>query len=354
MEKYFIIDSHAHIIPQLSGASGYSSKEDHLDVSQRSMHEHLAQPARKKKDNSIVNKKLWDDTYGDKGKLNVNFKVGKYGRFEWIQDDEECYIQYLPTYSKNMDYTVDQLKIMMDYAGVNKAVLQCGGVYGNLNKYYLSQIKNNKLWNTLFYPLLRINEKNASTKKELSYLEKYIKKYNFNGLWFISDKSSFTNQYDELWNKVSEYNIPVFLPFFPDEQWGERMSVIDKFIEKYPNIPCVLPQAFPLSAKKKDSKIILSKKIKNIIMKGNVYIEIVYPIGRGQIEEYPFKISHEAIKLLYNEFGAKKLVWGSDIPMIERYCSYSQSLNYITNYCEWINNNDLKLILGQNLQNIFK
>ena len=32
-------------------------------------------------------------------------------------------------------------------------------------------------------------------------------------------------------------------------------NLFDKFIEKYPNIPCVLPQAFPLSAKKIDSKI---------------------------------------------------------------------------------------------------
>ena len=103
MENLLIFDSHAHIIPKLSGASGFSSKKEHLLISQKSMHEHLAQPARKKKDNSIIIKKIWDDNAkGNEGELEVEFRVGKYGRFEWTQDAEDCYIQYLPTYVENM------------------------------------------------------------------------------------------------------------------------------------------------------------------------------------------------------------------------------------------------------------
>ena len=354
MEDLLIFDSHAHIIPKLSGASGYSSKKEHLLISQKSMHEHLAQPARRKKDNARVQKKLWnDDVSGDAGKLEVDFRVGKYGRFEWTQDSEDCYIQYLPTYVKDMEYPVDQLKIMMDYAGVRKAVLQCGGVYGNLNQYYLKVITKNKDWDSIFYPLLRIQEKQAFHKTQSSILNNYININKFKGLWFESDRDSFSEKYDGFWETVSKLKIPLFLPFYPDEQWHERVCIIEEFVNKYPNIPCVLPQAFPLSPSRLDSKINISDRLKKIINAGKVFIEIIYPIGRGRIEDYPFIVSLEAFKTLYNEFGPGKLVWGSDIPMVERYCSYSQSLTYITNYCDWIPHDDMKLILGENLENIF-
>ena len=85
-----IFDSHAHIIPDLSGPCGYGSVEEHLRISQKAMHEHLVQPARRKKDNKKVKKLLWDDNQDDReGMSDVNFRVGKYGRFEWTQENED-------------------------------------------------------------------------------------------------------------------------------------------------------------------------------------------------------------------------------------------------------------------------
>ena len=157
-----IFDSHAHIIPDLSGPCGYPSVEEHLLVSQKAMHEHLVQPARRTKDNKIVKKLLWDENEDNNdGKFDVNFRVGRYGRFEWNQENEDCYIQYLPTYAEKMEYPVEELKIMMDYAGIHKAVLQCGGVYGNLNDYYLNVIANDKKFSSILFPLIRIDEKEA-------------------------------------------------------------------------------------------------------------------------------------------------------------------------------------------------
>ena len=133
----------------------------------------------------------------------------------------------------------------------------------------------------------------------------------------------------------------------------QRASEIELFVQKYPNIPCILPQAFPLSVKNYNDKIILEKKLKNIILSSNVFVEVVYPIGRGHIEDYPFPLCHEAVKTLFYEFSPQKLVWGSDIPMVERYCTYQQSLKYITDYCDFIPSSDIELIMGKNLDSIF-
>jgi predicted TIM-barrel fold metal-dependent hydrolase len=65
-------------------------------------------------------------------------------------------------------------------------------------------------------------------------------------------------------------------------------------------------------------------------------------------------VSHKAIQKLYDVFGPTKLVWGSDAPNIERYCTYAQSLKYLTHYCDFITPEDKKLIVGKNLQKIFR
>ena len=151
----FIFDSHAHVIPPLAGACGYESAGRHLEVCQAAMRDHLSQPPRLVEDNSIIHeKKLWDpEDLSAEGRLQVDFRVGEYGRFTWVQDGKECYIQYLPPYSADMSFSPGMLKSMMDYAGVGKAVIQCGGVYGRLNRYYADVMRENPGLKGVLYPL---------------------------------------------------------------------------------------------------------------------------------------------------------------------------------------------------------
>ena len=269
----FVFDSHAHIIPKLNGKSGYSSIEEHLLISQRAMHDHLSQPARRIKDHKIVKKSIWNENIQEyEGRLDVNFRVGKYGRFEWTQDSEDCYIQYLPTYAENMEYPAQELKIMMDYAGIDKAVLQCGSVYGNLNDYYRDVICKNEFLSSILYPLLRIKENDAFKDQQLKELTDYINNFNLKGIWFIANEKSFTNQFKIFWDIVKQLRIPIFFPFFPDEKWMDRALILERFIENYSEVPCILPQAFPLSTKITDDNLIVNKKLKNIILSANIYI----------------------------------------------------------------------------------
>lgn len=349
-----VFDSHAHIIPPLGGKCGYSSIGEHLDICQRAMHEHLIQSSRCKRDNTVVEKKLWHPTDDSlRGKLEVGFRVGRFGRFEWTQDGEDCYLQYLPPYAENMGYSPDQLLAMMDYSGVHKAVLQCGGVYGNLNDYYATVMAEHPHLAGKLYPLARVKEEEAYTETEILRLERCIQEYSLRGLWFAAQETHFTSQYWVFWEKVRELDIPVFLLFFPDELWANHLMSLTDWVKEFPEMPCVLAQAFPLSARRYDDAITVPGFVDEIINSGTFYIEIVYPIGRGAIEDYPFLISRKAVQALYERFGAERLVWGSDIPMVERYCTYRQSLKYITAYCDFVLPDDLELILGKNLEKIF-
>jgi predicted TIM-barrel fold metal-dependent hydrolase len=46
------------------------------------------------------------------------------------------------------------------------------------------------------------------------------------------------------------------------------------------------------------------------------------------------------------------LVWGSDVPNVERYCTYRQSHEYLDTY-EFLSSEDRRLILGGNLERLF-
>ena len=62
-----------------------------------------------------------------------------------------------------------------------------------------------------------------------------------------------------------------------------------------------------------------------------------YPfIGRGGVEEYPYDMSLERVRYLYNECGPRALVWGSDMPNILRHCTYRQSLDYLRRHATFI------------------
>jgi predicted TIM-barrel fold metal-dependent hydrolase len=52
--------------------------------------------------------------------------------------------------------------------------------------------------------------------------------------------------------------------------------------------------------------------------------------------------------------GASRLAWGSDMPNVERNCTYRQSLEYLPRILSGVvPSNDLDLILGENMARLF-
>lgn len=43
-------------------------------------------------------------------------------------------------------------------------------------------------------------------------------------------------------------------------------------------------------------------------------------------EKYPYKDTHELVKRVYDAFGPKRLMWGTDWPMVEKYCGYAKAV----------------------------
>ena len=85
----------------------------------------------------------------------------------------------------------------------------------------------------------------------------------------------------------------------------------------------------------------------------NIHLELLFPIMNGARWEYPYPQAQEIIKQLYAEIGAGKIMWGSDMPAVERVCTYRQSLDYLRYHCGFIAPDDMEKILGGNAVKLF-
>ena len=51
---------------------------------------------------------------------------------------------------------------------------------------------------------------------------------------------------------------------------------------------------------------------------------------------------------LRDRLGTDRLMWGSDMPNVERFCTYKQSLDYVRKYCPFLTAREKDRILGDN------
>ena len=109
-----IIDAHAHIFPHHGGASGFKDIPTHLRAQQSTMANYWGR--------MLTN--TLDPQYIPGPEEQVNFRVGQYGRYYWTKMGKEVWLQRFPPNMVEAEWTPEQMIAFMDFAGVEKAVLQ--------------------------------------------------------------------------------------------------------------------------------------------------------------------------------------------------------------------------------------
>ena len=100
-----MIDSHAHIFPDLAGAGGYATVAEHRLYIQRILVGHV-QPYRRAGSHEIVSDPgmLWDLSQpGISGYRDVGLEVSSYGRFTWQKDGHAYYLEYMPPWLRTQE-----------------------------------------------------------------------------------------------------------------------------------------------------------------------------------------------------------------------------------------------------------
>ena len=69
---------------------------------------------------------------------------------------------------------------------------------------------------------------------------------------------------------------------------------------------------------------------------GPVSTEVLYPIAWGGRMPYPYARAQAHFRQTYERFGPRKLLWGSDMPNVGRYCTYRQALGYLWDHADFL------------------
>jgi len=150
---------------------------------------------------------------------------------------------------------------------------------------------------------------------------------------------------------VRDLGIAVFWEIFgiPDpanqrDLLGE-VDRLNRWAARWPTIPGVWTHGF-------DPALVaaMPDPLAELLGRDQVTVELLYPIYWARTHAYPFPELRSTVESLYRRVGGERLVWGSDMPNVERNCTYRQSLDYLHALADdWLPGSDLDRILGGNV-----
>jgi predicted TIM-barrel fold metal-dependent hydrolase len=354
-----IVDSHLHIFPPLAGKCGFPSVEEHRQFLQFYITGH-GEPVRRLCDQAFVLEAetalSFDPLNGLEGLPDANFRVGQFGRFEWDWQGETYYRSFLPPSLQEMVSPPGFILQSMARAGVDCAILQNARLYGRLNEQFADAVRD---YPGKFIGLADVVEASADTPEESARLTHAVHDLGLSGVYY-ANRGLIADRYrrmfddpafDPYWQTVRDLGIPVFwelagVPRPSTETYLSEIDRLNRWADRYPDIPAILTHG--LAPNYLDGN--LETPIADFFKHDQLMIEILYPIHWGRDHAYPYPELRPVLQRLYDLAGPDRLVWGSDMPNVERNCTHAQSLDYLAKDLQGIATaTELDGILGGNV-----
>jgi predicted TIM-barrel fold metal-dependent hydrolase len=358
-----IIDTHVHTFPPLEGPSGRQTVAEHMALMQRTNYGAINRPRRQKDDSLIHENTLWNGTDpGPDGLAAVNFRTGRFGRLEWTLDGGDVYLQWFAPSLQKLESPPEYMIVEMDYAGVDVGVLQNTHCYGRLDDYFADSVRR---YPGRFIGTVQVLEPWAHTDEQLAVLERGTTKLGLRGLFYQTlgfwlngyrDRAD-DDKYRPFWDAVERLGLVLFWdtgggPQASAEGYVDLLRQLLRVLDRNPRIPVILPMAWPIGYFGRGGRYELPDIARTAGAHPQVYSELTYPIIWGGAWEYPYVEARPYIQQLCEWFGPEKLLWGSDMPNVERFCTYRQCYQFLT-HLDFLTRAEQQLILGDTAARLF-
>ena len=362
-----IIDSHAYCFEPADSALGYESAEAHLAWVQRSMARHH-QPAFRLKDRQPGPSHVLDSVAGEK-LPDLNFRIDKdAGRVLWDYNGDIYTKHFYPPNLRNLEFTTHSLIGEMDYAGIDKVLLHTNGMLGRSNEFQASCVKQ---YPDRILSMALVDEVLIHTNLDavITDLRKAIEDNGLDAIKFgsqgyqVSDVPWDGGPYAPFWDIVSTLGVPVFftlgtgpsrgLEHGPDpmqrEGYLEELRILRRLMDQYPAMLCSITHGFPWRIYLDGDKFLLPDEIWEPFNNPNLSLEVCFPVRIGDLFDYPYREAWPTLTQMIERIGAAQLMYGTDMPFQNRFCTYRQSREWMENHFAretGLNESDLALIMG--------
>jgi predicted TIM-barrel fold metal-dependent hydrolase len=302
-----------------------------------------------------------DNTWA--GLTDVGFRVGRFGQLGFTWDGEDYYVQYLPVGMQELACPPELMLAQMTYAAVDHCILQAGGGYGMMNDY---NAFTQHQYPQKFSGLLNIDEPLADRADTLAEVDRAVNSLGLRGLYYAQDFSRHGYSrnvnhpaFGAFWDKIVGYRLPVFIelsstPNYDRAGYIANLLALDELLLRYPGHRFLLVMGPPVAHFAASGRWEFPPEALTVYKRDNLQIEIMFPISWGGVWDYPYPEAQQLIRGLRDTFGASKLIWGSDMPNVERFCTYRQSVDYVRKHCSFLSHEERELILGRNAADLIE
>ncbi len=198
-----------------------------------------------------------------------------------------------------------------------------------------------------FVAVCRVDPRSSGAPDDLSRL---VKEEKFQGVrispngtppgeWF-SDESLMV----PLWKRCQQLKTPmtVLMPI-------EKAPIAQKWIEKFPDLTVVIDHMADCPADRPQEL----EKLLALAQYPKVFVKVSHSWLLSK-QSYPWMDAQEQIKRIYDKFGPRRMMWGTDWPMCEPKTTYASTLTQLRDDTKFLNDTDKEWILGKTAQQIWK
>ncbi|HAA74469.1 TPA: hypothetical protein DCE37_05030 [Candidatus Latescibacteria bacterium] len=242
--------------------------------------------------------------------------------------------------------TAELLLETMEKSGVSKACIVQPIHYVYDNTYVRDVLKQ---YPKTFSAIAIMDRHRPDAAEEL---ERLVKEDGFEGLrmhlsrpddpaeWAAED------QYPT-WNKAAELGAS-FLSFGP----AEKQPAVEPIVARYPTVKVVLDHLGGTPFDESDPFPLL-QNILNFAKYPNVYVKFTPQAGRSN-EDYPLQDTHHVYERIYDTFGPKRLMWGTDFPHIFRNIGYQNGLDLFREHMRFLTTEDQDWLFSKTALSVWK
>ncbi len=280
-----------------------------------------------------------------------------WGKVRWGAD----IIQLLPPFSQATAFPAETLLAQMDWAGVDRAALLQGPFYGDANATVAAALQR---WPDRFIGAFAPDPFVSAAQERF---KQCVEGDGFRIVKFeLTEATGLTGRYPDLRIDAPQFNwifeaaarqgLVVTMDLGPVGGKAYQTAALAACADRYPDLQFVIahlaqpPLRDPNNAE-------LNKKWEEQIrlgLKPNIAFDLsALPAYARAYDEYPYRAAQGYIQRALRLIGAKKIMWGSDVPGLLTSGTYRQLLNYVRLHCEFSSAEDRAAVLGLNAQRIY-
>ncbi|HXH51063.1 MAG TPA: amidohydrolase family protein [Terriglobia bacterium] len=183
-------------------------------------------------------------------------------------------------------------------------------------------------------------------------LRYWMEEHGFQGMRFsplYDPKSSWLNARDQypLWREAERLKAVFNFYILP-----HQMPMLEDMAGRFPGVKIVIDHLGEPDLKASNPWTEFRKMFR-LKRFPQVWVSASEPYEISLTEKYPYRDTYPFYKATYEEFGGRKLIWGTGYPMPRWELPMNKELEFVDRFCDFYSDEDRDLILGKNALRIW-